>query len=195
MADTTAAHDESYYAEEKKMLASERYFGMDPYLSKLRFDAQQKVAVLGKTRNDPPAFAQAIHNLLGTVGDDKAIIESPVYFDYGCNTHVGKRFYMNAMCVILDCARVDIGDDALIGPHVQIYTAEHPTDPSVRLEGLESARPVKIGNNVWIGGGAIILAGVTIGNNVTVGAGAVVTKDVPDNVVVVGNPAKIVKHV
>ncbi|KAJ1720044.1 hypothetical protein LPJ53_005277 [Coemansia erecta] len=195
MADTTAAHDGSYYAEERKMLASEPYLGMDPYLSKLRLEAQQKVAVLAKTRNDPAAFNQTIHSLLGTVGDDKAIIESPVHFDYGCNTHVGKRFYMNTMCVILDCARVDFGDDVLLGPHVQIYTAEHPTDPAVRLEGLESARPVKIGSNVWIGGGAIILAGVTIGDNVTVGAGAVVTKDVPNNVVVVGNPARIVKHV
>ncbi|KAJ2374831.1 hypothetical protein IW150_002889, partial [Coemansia sp. RSA 2607] len=182
MADTTPAHDESYYAEEKKMLASKPYLGMDPYLSKLRLEARQKVAELAKTRDDTDAFNKAIHNLLGTVGDEKAIIESPVHFDYGRNTHVGKRFYMNTMCTILDCARVDIGDDVLMGPHVQIYTAEHPTDPVVRLEGLESARPIKIGNNVWIGGGAIILAGITIGNNVTVGAGAVVTKDVPNNV-------------
>ncbi|KAJ1869844.1 hypothetical protein LPJ57_005455 [Coemansia sp. RSA 486] len=198
MADTnisTEAHDEQYYAEEKKMLAGEMYFGMDPYLTLLREQGRHKAANLALSRDNPEAFNKAIKELLGTVADDKAIIESPVYFDYGCNTHVGERFYMNTMCVILDCARVDIGDDVLFGPGVHIYTAEHPTDPKKRLEGLESARPVKIGNNVWVGGNAVILPGVTIGNNVTVGAGSVVTKDVPDNVVVVGNPAKVVKQV
>ncbi|KAJ2355183.1 hypothetical protein IWW50_003465 [Coemansia erecta] len=183
------------HVEERKMLASEPYSGMDPYLVELRKQAQEKAAGLALVRNEPEKFAAAIHDLLGSVGDDKAIIESPAHFDYGCNTHVGKRFYMNFMCVILDCARVDIGDDVLFGPAVQLYTAEHPIDPATRLTGVESARPVKIGNNVWVGGGAIILPGVTIGNNVTVGAGSVVTKDVPDNVVVVGNPARIVKHV
>ncbi|KAJ1901537.1 hypothetical protein LPJ66_000711 [Kickxella alabastrina] len=181
--------------EEQKMLDCEMYLGNDPELLELRKQARHKVAALGKARDDPAAFTQAIHNLLGTVGDDNAVIESPVYFDYGKNTHVGKNFYMNSMCTILDCTRVDIGDDVAFGPNVQVYTAEHPVDPRRRLEGLESARPVRIGNNVWVGGGAIILAGVTIGDNVTVGAGAVVTKDVPNNVLVVGNPARIIKHV
>ncbi|PIA15414.1 maltose O-acetyltransferase [Coemansia reversa NRRL 1564] len=192
MADSTS---EDYYTEHKKMLAGEPYTGGDPYLTLLRKHAQERVAEVAKHRHDPERYAPAICNLLGSVGDDKAIIESPTFFDYGKNTHVGKRFYMNSMCVLLDCARIDIGDDVMFGPSVQVYCAGHPTDPAARLTGLEFAHPVKIGNNVWVGGGAIIMPGVTIGNGVTIGAGAVVTKDVPDNVVVVGNPARIVKHV
>ncbi|KAJ2359434.1 hypothetical protein GGF43_000053 [Coemansia sp. RSA 2618] len=190
-----ASSSDNKHAEEKKMLAGEPYLGMDPHLVELRKQAQEKAAKLATVRHRPSDYNTAIHDLLGSVGDDSAVIESPVHFDYGCNTHVGKRFAMNIMCVILDCARVDIGDDVLFGPSVQIYTATHPVDPATRLTGVESALPIKIGNNVWIGGGAIILPGVTIGNNVTVGAGSVVSKDVPDNVVVVGNPARIVKHV
>ncbi|KAJ2478121.1 hypothetical protein IWW56_003918 [Coemansia sp. RSA 2131] len=189
------SNDDDKYAEQIKMLAGKPYFGGDPYLTELRKQSQERTANLAVVRNEPEKYSAAIRELLGTVGDDKAIMESPVFFDYGCNTHVGKRFYMNAMCVILDCARVDIGDDVLFGPSVQVYTAEHPVDPAARLTGVESARPIKIGNNVWVGGGAIILPGVTIGNGVTIGAGSVVTKDVPDNVVVVGNPARVVKHV
>ncbi|KAI8319971.1 trimeric LpxA-like protein [Martensiomyces pterosporus] len=183
-------------AEERKMLAGEPYRGSDPYLTQLRMESRHNIKALAEARDDTQEFPKAIRNLLGSVGDDNAIIESPVYFDYGKNTHVGKGFYMNGMCTILDCARVDIGDDVLLAPNVQIYTAEHPTDPAARLsELINSARPVKIGNNVWIGGSAVILPGVTIGDGVTVAAGAVVTKDVPDNVVVAGNPARIVKHV
>ncbi|KAJ2360797.1 hypothetical protein H4S02_011849, partial [Coemansia sp. RSA 2611] len=180
----TEARPSEYYAEEEKMLAGENYFGNDPNLSQLRKEARHKVKALAETRDDPERFSESIRNLLGTVVDDQVIIESPVYFDYGKNTHVGKCFYMNAMCTILDCARVDIGDYVLFGPNVQVYTAEHPIDPATRLEGLESARPIKIGNNVWVGGNATILAGVTIGDGVTIAAGSVVTKDVPDNVVV-----------
>ncbi|KAJ2720760.1 hypothetical protein H4R23_004674, partial [Coemansia sp. Cherry 401B] len=171
------------------------YTGADPYLRQLHKEAQEKSAKLALVRHEPEKYIEAMRELLGSVGDDKAIIESPVYFDYGKNLHVGKEFYMNYNCTILDCARVDIGDNVLFGPSVQVYTAEHPVDPAERLTGLESARPIKIGNNVWVGGGAIILPGVTIGSGVTIGAGSVVTKDIPDNVVVVGNPARIVKHV
>ncbi|KAJ2182189.1 hypothetical protein EV176_005463 [Coemansia sp. RSA 451] len=187
--------NDTKYAEQKKMLAGEPYFGGDPYLTELRKQSQERAAKLAIVRHEPAKYSAAIRELLGSVGDDKAIMESPMFFDYGCNTHVGKRFQMNISCTILDCARVDIGDDVLFGPCVKIFTAEHPVDPVARLTGVESARPIKIGNNVWIGGSAIILPGVTIGNNVTVGAGSVVTKDVPDNVVVAGNPAQIIKLV
>ncbi|KAJ2723295.1 hypothetical protein GGI07_002723 [Coemansia sp. Benny D115] len=183
--------DDQKYEHERRMLSGELYLGSDPYLTELRTQARHNAAALAVHRDDPEKFNQAIKNLLGTVPDDNAIIESPVYFDYGKNTHVGKNFYMNTMCTILDCARVDIGDNVMFGPNVQVYTAEHPVDPVERLKGWEMARPVKIGNNVWVGGSAVILAGVTIGNGVTVGGGSVVTKDVPDNVVVVGNPARI----
>ncbi|KAJ2359435.1 hypothetical protein GGF43_000054 [Coemansia sp. RSA 2618] len=181
-------------SEEQKMLATEEYDGFDPYLAMLRQHARKRVAHMAKVQDDPSQYPAAVCNLLGSVADDKAKIETPVYFDYGRNTHVGKRFYMNSMCVILDSGRVDIGDDVMLGPAVQIYTPQHPLDPATRATKAVTAHPVKIGNDVWVGGGAIILPGVTIGNGVTVGAGSVVTKDVPDNVVVVGNPARIVKH-
>ncbi|KAJ2850262.1 hypothetical protein J3B02_003692 [Coemansia erecta] len=183
-----------YYAEHQKMLAGEMYTAKDPYLALLRRRCRYKVGNLAPARDDPEVFIKAIKELLGTVADDNAIINSPVFFDYGRNTHVGERFYMNGMCVILDCGRVDIGDDAMIGPGVHIYTADHPVDPKERLKRLQVARPVKVGNSVWIGGHAVILPGVTIGDNVTVGAGSVVTKDVPDNVVVAGNPARIIRY-
>ncbi|KAJ2303349.1 hypothetical protein IWW55_002974 [Coemansia sp. RSA 2706] len=176
------------------MLAGEDYDGFDPYLAELRARTREQVAELERARANPKKYAVAIQNLLGSVGDDKAIIESPVYFDYGHNTHVGKGFYMNSMCVILDSARVDIGDDVMFGPAVQVYTPQHPLDPALRRTKILKALPVKIGDGVWVGGGAVILPGVTIGDGVTIGAGSVVTKDVPDNVVVVGNPARIVKH-
>ncbi|KAJ1794310.1 hypothetical protein LPJ59_004559 [Coemansia sp. RSA 2399] len=184
-----------YKAEERKMLAGEFYDGFDPYLDELRKQARHKVKALVETRDEPEKYKEAVRNLLGTTTDGNAIIDLPVFFDYGYNTHVGKSFYMNSMGVILDCARVDIGDNVMIGPGVHIYAVEHHTDPKLRLGGPDIARPIRIGNNVWIGGRSIILSGVTIGDNVTVGAGSVVTKDVPDNVVVVGNPARILRHV
>ncbi|KAJ2856743.1 hypothetical protein GGI22_003721 [Coemansia erecta] len=184
-----------YKAEERKMLAGEFYDGFDPYLEELRKQARHKAKALVDTRDEPKKYKEAVRNLLGSTADDNATIDLPVFFDYGCNTHVGKSFYMNTMGVILDCARVDIGDNVMFGPGVHIYTAEHHTDPKLRLGGPDFARPIRIGNNVWIGGSAVILPGVTIGDNVTVGAGSVVTKDVPDNVVVAGNPARILRHV
>ena len=106
----------------------------------------------------------------------------------------GKNFYCNFGCVILDCARVQIGDNSLFGPHVQLYPATHPTDPEVRLSGKELAFPIIIGNNVWIGGGAIVCPGVTIGDHVTIGARSVVTKDVPPRCVAAGNPCRVIRH-
>jgi maltose O-acetyltransferase len=120
-----------------------------------------------------------------------AVIRPPFYCDYGYNISVGRNTFMNFNCVILDVVQVRIGDDCQIGPNVQIYTADHPLDPEVRRSGLESGRPVTIGNNVWIGGAAIILPGVTIGDNAVVGAGSVVTRDVPAGATVVGNPARV----
>jgi len=119
------------------------------------------------------------------------VIRPPFYCDYGYNISVGRNTFMNFNCVILDVVQVHIGDDCQIGPNVQIYTADHPLDPEVRRSGLESGRPVTIGNNVWIGGAAIILPGVTIGDNAVVGAGSVVTRDVPAGATVVGNPARV----
>ena len=120
-------------------------------------------------------------------------IESPFFCDYGFNITIGENFYANHNLVILDGAEVIIGDHVSIGPHVGIYTAGHPIDVETRNKGLEYAYPIKIGNNVWIGGNVCIMPGVTIGNNVTIGAGSVVTKDIPSNVTAFGNPCKVYK--
>ena len=122
-------------------------------------------------------------------------VEPPFYCDYGYNIHTGKNVFFNFNCVILDVMKVEIGDHVLIGPDVQIYTATHPLDAKTRNSWLEYAKPVTIGDDVWIGGGAIIYPGVSIGNGAVIAAGAVVTKSVPANVVMGGNPAKILKEI
>ena len=134
-----------------------------------------------------------LKDLLGNIGDDNIIINQPFYCDYGKQISVGKRFFANFHFTVLDEARVTIGDDCFIGPNVSIYTACHSTDPIERNTRQEWAEPVTIGDNVWIGGSTTILPGVTIGNNVTIGAGSVVTKDIPSDVVAVGNPCKVIK--
>lgn len=128
----------------------------------------------------------------GAVGK-KCFIEQPFYCDYGSNITLGDRVFTNVNVTILDCAKVKIGNDVWIAPNVGIYTATHPTDPEQRRQKLEYAKPIKIGNNVWIGGGASILPGVTIGDNSVIGAGSVVNKDIPANVVAVGNPCRVIK--
>ncbi|RYD33414.1 MAG: sugar O-acetyltransferase, partial [Verrucomicrobiaceae bacterium] len=122
-------------------------------------------------------------------------IESSFKCDYGYNIHLGENFYANYDLIILDVCEVTIGKNCMIGPRVSIYTAGHPLDAETRISGLEFGKPVVIGDNVWIGGNAVINPGVTIGDNVVIAAGAVVTKDVPDNVVVAGIPAKVIREV
>ena len=137
---------------------------------------------------------QILKGLLGHVADGEIIVNQPFYCDYGKQIRVGKRFFANFNLTVLDEARVTIGDDCFIGPNVSIYTACHSTDPVERNTRREWAEPVTIGDNVWIGGSVTILPGVTIGSNVTIGAGSVVTRDIPDNVVAVGNPCKVIKN-
>jgi maltose O-acetyltransferase len=126
---------------------------------------------------------------------DDAWVESPFHVDYGIHLQVGSNFYANHGCTILDCNRIQLGKNCLLAPHVCISAATHPLDPTLRASGAEYTAPITIGDNVWIGANATICPGVTIGNNVVVGAGAVVTKDFPDNVVIGGVPAKILKTV
>ncbi len=137
---------------------------------------------------------QLLQRLFGSLGEN-AWIEPPFSCDYGWNIHAGKSFYANSGCVILDCGKVTIGDHVLLGPQVGIYTVGHPLDPQLRRQGLEAAKPITIGNNVWIGGGSILLPGVTIGENAVIGAGSVVVKDIPANVVAVGNPCRVIRSV
>lgn len=137
---------------------------------------------------------QLLKSFLGKTGNN-LIIEPPFACDYGYNIEVGENFYANVNLVILDGAKVCIGDNAFIAPNVGIYTAGHPLDAEQRNRGLEYARPVTIGHNVWIGAGVNILPGVTIGDNTVIGAGSVVTKDIPSNVLAVGNPCRVVKEI
>ena len=113
--------------------------------------------------------------------------------DYGFNIHIGENFYANFNCTLLDICPITIGKNCMLAPNVQLYTATHPLDPDERNTSIEYGKPITFGDNVWVGGGAIIIPGVTLGDNVVVGAGAVVTKSFPDNVVLGGNPAKIIK--
>lgn len=134
-----------------------------------------------------------LKSLLGYIGDDHICINQPFYCDYGKQIRVGKRFFANFNFTVLDEAPVTIGNDCFIGPNVSIYTACHSTDPQERNSRREWAEPVTIGDNVWIGGSVTILPGVSIGNNTTIGAGSVVTKDIPANVVAVGNPCRVIR--
>lgn len=121
------------------------------------------------------------------------LIEQPFYCDYGYNIEIGENFYSNHNLVILDPAKVTFGDNVFIGPNCAFYTPEHPLDAETRSKGLEYAFPIKVGNNVWVGGNVTVLAGVSIGNNCVIGAGSVVTKDIPENSLAVGSPCKVIR--
>lgn len=172
------------------MAAGRWYSCLDPELDRLRQRARSAVHSHATLPPDQRgAMAPELRALLGHVGPD-CCIEAPFHCAYGFNLHLGARVYMNAGCVTLDTAPVQIGDDTMLGPAVQIYCAQHHKDPDKRRAGLEIALPVTIGRNVWIGGGAILMPGITIGDAAIVGAGAVVTRDVPARTTVVGNPAR-----
>lgn len=178
--------------ERTKMAAGEWYTCIDDELEALRATARDAVF---EHNSLPPrrrgSIAPALRTLLGGAGEG-ARIEAPFHCAYGFNLFLGDGVFLNAGCTILDTAPVRIGKGTLLGPNVQIYCAEHHREASGRRAGLEIAKHVTIGDNAWIGGGAIILAGVGIGEGAIVGAGAVVTRDVPANATVVGNPARIV---
>lgn len=181
--------------EKEKMIAGEMYNPDDPELLKDRTEARRKVRIYNQTlETESKKRSKLLKELLGSTGEN-VYMEPNIRFDYGYNTHVGENFFTNFDCTILDVSEVRIGDNCMFGPSVQIYTATHPLNPFERNSGKEYAKPVSIGNNVWIGGHAVINPGVTIGDNVVIGSGAVVTKDIPDNVVVGGNPAKIIKQI
>lgn len=126
---------------------------------------------------------------------EKLYMEAPIYVDYGCHTTIGENFYANFDCTLLDVARITIGDNVLFGPHVSLITAGHPIDVEVRNAGWEYGKEIHIGNNVWIGANVTVNPGVTIGDNSVIGSGAVVTKDIPANVVAVGNPCRVLRPI
>ncbi|GAB6099782.1 maltose O-acetyltransferase [Halanaerocella petrolearia] len=179
-------------SEKDKMLAGELYNPMDEEL----FKDRERAKKLCKKINDlePDNYDKRVSLLQELFQTEKSCyVEPDFYCDYGYNIEIGEEFYANHNCVILDVNKVKIGDNVMFGPNVQVYTATHPLDAQERNSGKEMAYPIEIGDNVWVGGGAIICPRVKIGDNVVIGAGSVVTKDIPDDVVVGGNPAQVIK--
>lgn len=175
------------------MCSGQAYFPMDKALSGERMRARQ----IFRRFNDCAAEnsgerQQILKKLFGTMGRS-VFVEAPFYCDYGSNIHLGDRVFFNFNCTVLDAGEVRIGNDFMCGPNVQLYTAEHPIDPETRRTLVETAGPITIGNDVWIGGGAIICPGVCIGDGSVIGAGSVVTRDVPAGVVAVGNPCRVLR--
>lgn len=180
--------------EKEKMMAGELYDAFDPVLLAERNRAKHLCFQLNQTSPlDVEKRKSITKDILG--GCDDALIESPFHCDYGYNLHVGKNFYANHGCTILDCNRIKIGDNCMLAPHVVISAATHPLQAHRRAAGDELTSPITIGDNVWVGANVTIIPNVTLGNGVVVGAGAVVTKSFPDNVVVAGVPAKIIRYI
>lgn len=185
----------SIKSEKEKMLASELYAASDPQLTQEREHARMLIRLYNQSlETEHDLRDQLMKQLFGSTGEE-LYIEPTFRCDYGYNIHVGNHFYANFDCVFLDVCEIRIGDHCYIAPGVHIYTAAHPLHPVERISGVEFGKPVTIGNNVWVGGSVVINPGITIGHNVVIGSGAIVTKDVPDNVVVAGNPAKIIKRI
>ncbi|WP_046529877.1 MULTISPECIES: sugar O-acetyltransferase [Cellulomonas] len=180
----------------ERMLAGDLYIADDPENERLArrafalADACYRATVAG----DDEAARQALTDLLGSLGEG-AYVKPPLAVDYGENVHVGARTFVNSNLTALDVARITIGEDCQIGPNVQLLTPTHPVDPQPRRDKLEAALPIVLGDNVWLGGGVIVCPGVTIGDNTVVGAGSVVVRDLPANVVAVGNPARVVREI
>ncbi len=175
------------------MQAGQWYCCLDPELDALRAQARRAVHAHNCCPPDTRgSMAPDLRALFARTGSD-CLIEAPFHCAYGMNIHLGHRVYFNAGCTILDTAPVHVGDDTMFGPNVQIYSAQHAKNPGERAQRLEIALPVTIGPNVWVGGGAILMPGITIGDGATIGAGSVVTKDVAAGETVVGNPARPLK--
>ncbi len=181
--------------EKEKMLAGEMYNAADPQLADERRRARDLCKSLNDSHdNELELRSQIFRNLFGSTGADVSI-EPPFYCDYGSNIFLGNKVYFNFNCIILDPAAVMIGSNVLVGPAVQIYTATHPMRASERSKYLEFARPVNIGSDVWIGGGAIICPGVHIGSRSVIGAGSVVAQEIPADVFAAGNPCRIIRQI
>jgi len=179
----------------ERMLAGDPYIADDPESVRIAqravrlADAYHRAAV-----EDEAAARPLLQELLGSLGED-ASVKPPLFVDYGENIRIGARTFVNYNLTALDVAAITIGDDCQIGPNVQLLTPTHPIDPGPRRDKLEAARPITIGDNVWLGGGVIVCPGVSIGDDSVIGAGSVVTRDVPAGVVAVGNPARVIREI
>lgn len=181
--------------EKEKMVSGQYYDASDRELVKERMNARRLTRLFNESHEtDENQRRELLKQLFGSIGEN-AYIEPTFRCDYGYNIHVGDQFFANFDCVFLDVCEIRIGHNCLIAPGVHIYTATHPLGATERIAGVEFGKSVKIGDNVWIGGRAIINPGVHIGNNAVIASGAVVTKDVPDRVVVGGNPARVLKRI
>lgn len=177
--------------EFSKMVSGENYNINDPELREIRYRVRDIVDEFNAlSARSVTEKERLIRTIFGSVGEN-VHFEKGMRIDYGCNTHIGNNVFINFNFVLLDCAPVTIGNNVFIAPDVQIYTAQHPLDPEMRNQHIGSARPVVIGNDVWIGGGSIILPGVTIGKGSTIGAGSVVKHDIPAGVIAAGNPCQV----
>jgi maltose O-acetyltransferase len=182
--------------EKEKMISGLPYRANDPELVMLRREVRMKLAAYNQPWVPETAvMVKLLNEILGEAGAGNWI-EPPFYCDYGFNITVGKDFYMNFNCVILDVAPVTIGDNVMCGPKVQLLTATHSVDPEERnFSGTELGKPISIGNRVWIGAGVIVCPGITIGDEAVIGAGSVVTRDIPPRVFAAGNPCKVIKAI
>lgn len=181
--------------QKDRMLSGLPYKAWLDGLEEERERCKQKVYELNMLEpKDRDKIPELLKELFGKTGEN-IWLEPPFHCDYGWNIEIGKDFFANYGLTILDVGKVTIGDNVLIAPNVSIYTAGHPIHPQSRNSGYEYGIPITIGNNVWIGGNAVILPGVTIGNNVVIGAGSVVTKDIPSNMIAMGNPCKIIREI
>jgi maltose O-acetyltransferase len=180
--------------EREKMLAGELYDPLDPELVRARDRARDLCGDLNATREADREDRRRIAVDLFGSGGQSVWIQPPFYCDYGSNIRLGERVFFNFHCVVLDVCEVQIGDFTLFGPAVQIYTATHPMDPVLR-RSREFAKPIAIGSDVWVGGGAIFCPGVTVGSRSVIGAGSVVTRDIPEGVLAAGNPCRVIRAI
>lgn len=182
--------------QKERMLANLPYKSWLDGLSEDRLETKKKIF---RYNNLPPDDAEArnelLRDILGKTSEGYLNIESPFHCDYGYNIEIGTNFFANYNFIVLDVGKVRIGDNVMMGPNVAIYTAGHPLHPDSRNSGYEYGIDISIGNNVWVGGNVCIMPGVTIGDNAVIGAGSVVTKDIPANMLAVGNPCKAVREI
>lgn len=175
------------------MLAGDLYIADDPELAEDSLRAMTLTESFnGTPAREPDERRRILEDLLGAFGEESEI-RPPIYCDYGYQLRIGVRTFVNFGLIALDVATIEIGDDVQFGPNVQLLTPTHPTDAELRQAKWEAALPITIEDNVWIGGGSIVLPGVVVGENAIVGAGAVVTKDIPPNTLAVGNPARVIR--
>lgn len=182
--------------EKEKMVAGKIYNPLDEELENARIKAKnlcRKYNTLDENLNDEKNYI--LDDLIGVAPEKIRIFTAPFWCDYGFNIETGSFFYSNHNLVILDCAKVTFGDNVFVGPNCGFYTACHPIDAEQRRNGIEFAKPIKVGNDVWFGGGVTVVPGVTIGDNVVIGAGSVVVKDIPSGVVAAGNPCKVIRKI